>query len=96
MITITFDIEHDHTDEFLGTHTKRFVSLDCAVRYMYDSYIPSKSASYAHLPENSGLYSELLDNYLAEIQPIKRKYLDLAATDIEVADDVVIDSVHLV
>lgn len=96
MITITFDIEHDHTDEFLGTHTKRFSSLDCAVRYMYDSYTTSKSASYAHLPEDSGLYSELLDNYLAEIQPIKRKYLDLAATDIEVADDVVIDSVHLV
>lgn len=94
MITITFDIEHDHTDEFLGTHIKRFNSLDDAVNYMYDSYKPSKANP--RLPKDSGLYSELLDNYLSEIQPIKRKYLDLAATDIEVADDVVIDSVHVV
>ena len=96
MITITFDIEHDHTDKVIGTHTKRFNSLDDAVNYMYDSYKPSKAHAYAKLPKDSGLYSELLDNYLAEIQPIKRKYLDLAATDIEVADDVVIDSIHLV
>ena len=96
MITIEFNIEHDHTDEYLGTHTKRFNSLEDAVSYMYDSYKPSKANAYAKLPKNTGLYSELLDNYISEIQPIKRKYLGLAATDIEVADEVVIDSVHLV
>lgn len=96
MITVTFDIEHDHTDKLLGTHTKRFNSLDEAVQYMYDSYKPSKRDAYAKLPENSGLYSELLDEYLSEIQPIKRKYLDLAATDENVEDNVVIDEIHLI
>lgn len=95
MITITFNIEHDHTDELLGTHTKRFNSLEAAIDYMYESYKPGVCTTLG-LPKDSGLYSHELDEYISEVWPIKRKYMFLLQTDEDVPDDAVIDTIKLI